>query len=40
MTRPDDDTWQLVRAAVYRFVDTRFATEVTLEVPKRPDAKS
>jgi hypothetical protein len=30
---PPDATMQLVRAAVGRFVDTHFATEVTLEVP-------
>ena len=30
---PPDATMQLVRAAVDRFVDTHFATEVTLEVP-------
>jgi hypothetical protein len=30
---PADATMQLVRAAVDRFVDTHFATEVTLEVP-------
>jgi hypothetical protein len=30
---PVDATMQLVRAAVDRFVDTHFATEVTLEVP-------
>jgi hypothetical protein len=30
---PADATMQLVRAAVGRFVDTHFATEVTLEVP-------
>jgi len=31
---PPDATMQLVRAAVARFVDTHFATEVTLEVPE------
>jgi hypothetical protein len=31
---PADATMQLVRAAVDRFVDTHFATEVTLEVPE------
>jgi hypothetical protein len=30
---PADATMQLVRAAVDRFVDTHFATEVSLEVP-------
>jgi hypothetical protein len=30
---PPDATMQLVRAAIERFVDTHFATEVTLEVP-------
>lgn len=30
---PPEATMQLVRAAVDRFVDTHFATEVTLEVP-------